>query len=305
MADVVKPDNEMIPLGLHLDIPNEVYHRSPGISNSGLSKIRQSGLTYWFERRNPKPRTEEMYLGDAFHVLVLEPKKFEEKYVKSEFKSFQSDAAKEYRENMKALGKTIIRSNPGICDIWQPSDWDRIHRMRDGIMANSLAFRLLDQNSGDSEVSGYWIDKHPITKTGKLCKIRMDRYNTANNVIVDLKSAVHAGITDFNYHVDKFRYNVQNAWYVDGMAAMQKPVNNFYFVVIEKNPPYQCCVYTLDPRSIAKGRMLYRHDLVKYAEYHNKYKETKADDSWPGYEAGPYNAEHCELEYINRFIPQY
>ena len=70
--------------GIYRGIPNDDYHRGPGISKSGLDLIRKSPAHYRAavtaaNDNRPEP-TPSQVLGTAFHMLVLEPAEFVRTY---------------------------------------------------------------------------------------------------------------------------------------------------------------------------------------------------------------------------------
>ena len=174
-------------------------------------------------------------------------------------------------------------STRGGSDIWNSSDWDMIHYMRDAIMAHPIASILIQ---GQVEQSVFWVDP----RTHKLCKARIDVFNQDHSVLVDLKSAADASYSGFQSSVHKYHYMIQAAFYTDGwtIAADCKVDLPFLFVVAEKQPPYAVACYKLEPEWIRVGREIYRRTLERFAECKNTdtwpcYPEEVRDLSMPGY----------------------
>lgn len=156
--------------------------------------------------------------------------------------------------------------------ILNPDQWKQIHGMRDAVMAHPAASALLTRIPGRAEQSIYWHD--PIT--GVLCRCRPDWWRN-DNLPIDLKTTEDASPEGFARSIAKFRYDVQAAFYLDGIElATGKRPQNFVFIAVEKKPPYAVGVYVLDAETLEIGRGLYREDLDNYA------KCAKAD-VWPGY----------------------
>ena len=66
-------------------LTNEEYHSLDYVSKSHLDLINKSPFHYWDryinpERVIPEP-TKAMFLGSAFHTIVLEPDLFEKEYI--------------------------------------------------------------------------------------------------------------------------------------------------------------------------------------------------------------------------------
>ena len=66
-----------------------------------------------------------------------------------------------------------------------------------------------------------------------------------------------------------FRYDVQAAWYLDGVnqgfAKGEQMFATFIFIAVEKEPPYGVGVYQLDEADVISGREKARSDLATYA----------------------------------------
>lgn len=170
-----------------------------------------------------------------------------------------SDVQAEWLENNQ--GRIILNQD----------QWDQIHGMRDSVMDHLSASALL-RAPGDAEMSVYWNDP----ETGVLCRCRPD-YWRHDNVVVDLKTTEDASPEGFARSIANWRYDVQAAFYTDGIkSATGRDVRAFVFIAVEKKPPYAVGVYVLDSASLELGRAQYRADLYVYAE-------CVEDESWPGY----------------------
>jgi exodeoxyribonuclease VIII len=287
------------PGNLYLNMPNELYHKGPGISKSGLDLIHRSPMHYKFYKENPKPPTDALFFGSALHTLVLEG---EEKFL-SEYTRFdmtrQSKEGKAVYQGIIDSGKTPIsgRMGTGGNPVWDASDWDTLFRMRDSVMKHYDASFFL--GTGIPELAGYWVDteksideldkENDFIRTAhgkefvgeeatyKLCKMKMDWYNHDLNFQVDLKSTTDASYTAFGRSVVDYRYYVQDAYYRHGMRYIGWPVDEFIFIAVEKEPPYGVAGYVLDSDAKQLGRSQFRRDLATYLE-------CKKMDFWPGYQ---------------------
>lgn len=276
-------------VGIFDGIPNETYHRGPGISKSGLDDINVSPLHYITKRRHPKPPTADMWIGTAFHMLVLEPDIFERDYIllpadapprptKRQLDAKNPSSAAmlsiAYWESWDAENsdKIPVSNKPGADPFWSPGEWDRLHYMRDAIASHPIASILLDPDQIKAEQSCIWVDP----ETRKLCKCRPDAINEAHNLAVDLKSTADASYTEFAKSCAKWRYHVQAAWYSDGLIEVNRPISAFIFVAVEKTPPWGVGIYVLNREARRAGRLEYRRNLETYAQCHRA-------DEWPSY----------------------
>jgi exodeoxyribonuclease VIII len=163
-------------------------------------------------------------------------------------------------------------ANNGTRSVLTQEQWDMLHGMREAVMAHPAASALLSKLPGKAELSVYWSD----AVTGSLCRCRPD-YWREDDLLVDLKTTEDASPEGFSKSIANYRYDVQAAYYLDGVnqATGRKP-RQFVFIAVEKKPPYAVGVYTLDAETLMLGRAQYQADLRTYAE-------CVANDNWPGY----------------------
>lgn len=163
-------------------------------------------------------------------------------------------------------------TNNGTRTVLTQEQWDMLHGMRDAVMSHPAAGALLSKLPGQAELSVYWND----SETGALCRCRPD-YWRQDDLLVDLKTTEDASPEGFSKSIANYRYDVQAAYYLDGVnqATGRKP-RQFVFIAVEKKPPYAVGVYTLDAETLMLGRAQYQADLLKYSV-------CLANDNWPGY----------------------
>lgn len=163
------------------------------------------------------------------------------------------------------------QNNPGRI-VLTPEQWEQLHAMAAAVHAHPAAGALLTSVPGEAEKSVYWRD----STTGVLCRCRPDWWRD-DNVIVDLKTTEDASPEGFAKSIANWRYDVQAAYYLDGIQqATRKRPKAFVFIAVEKKPPYGVGVYVLDSDSLELGRAQYQHDLRVYAE-------CVRTGEWPGY----------------------
>ena len=275
--------------GIRTDVSSSEYHHGPGISKSGLDLINLSPLHYKTYREHPKQPTRAFEIGSAFHKIVLEPDDFWNEYcvvpadAPKKPTAAQINAAKPSAKTIKQIawwdefnaeneGKLIITNTPGKDRFWNPGDYDRIMRMKESIENDPILSLLLNPTDIIAESSVYWFDQ----ETKRLCKCKPDARNIAHNCIVDLKSTQDASFTEFSKSMGKYRYHVQDAFYSDGLRAVGEPVEAFFFVAVESNPPYCANLLYCSQEQKRVGRIEYRRNL-------DTFNECKKADNWPGY----------------------
>lgn len=245
---------------------NQMYHADvTRISKSGLDLIAQCPAKYYEKYlnpdRQPEKKTEALVVGNAFHVLTLEPDVFPHYFIIKPSFSGTGSVAKREAFELEHADKEIISME----------QYDTIRRMRDSVMRHPIAVKLLCQ--GVAEQTNTWTDQF----TGAPCKSRMDWFDNKTRFIVDLKSTEDASDDGFSRSAFKYRYHVQAPYYFDGAVANGMQPNGFIFIAVEKKAPYLTNIFYMEDAEMEFGRNVYRRDLEKYME-------CRTNNHWPGYD---------------------
>ena len=263
----------------YVDISNEVYHESAGISSSGLKLLAQSPAHYWARYLDPareaRKRTPALVLGDQIHTAVLEPARYFQTYYplpeKFNRATKQGKADAEYHEAQAAdKGQVVItKDNHEICQ-----------RLTETVRDNPAADFLFNAD-GLIEQSFYWTESVVLPDTGEivevLCKCRPDKLLTGLNIILDLKSAEDASLSAFQRASFSYGYHISAAFYLRGVEAVLgiRPTA-FVIAAFEKESPFACSFFQFDNDALTQGNA----DVVRLLQ---RYAECLAADEWPGY----------------------
>lgn len=170
-------------------------------------------------------------------------------------------------------------NNPGRI-VLSEKDWNTLHAMREKLFDDPYAGKLLCLR-GIAEGSFYWYDPD----TGLLCRCRPD-YLTESGFCIDLKTTVDASEDGFAHSFQKWRYDVQHPFYLDGInhaidqaRLPRAKAREMIFIAQEKKPPYMVGVYRLDPEDVVLGRYEYKADLATLAK-------CERENHYPGYTSG-------------------
>lgn len=160
--------------------------------------------------------------------------------------------------------------------VLEQEQFDQLRNMQAAVMAHPVARRLMSR-PGKAEQSVYWID--PVT--GILCRCRPDWW-TDDDLIVDVKTCDDASPEGFRHSIEKWGYEVQDAFYTDGTTAVGRKPRAFLFLAIQKDAcvidgqSFGVAVYQMDDASRELGRAKYRNDLATVAE-------CERTGVWPNY----------------------
>lgn len=252
--------------GVYLDIPNDEYHSSAGISNTGLGQILQSPYHYWSHNLDParptRPQTRPQEDGHIAHCAILEPDEFVNRYVVGPQVSRATKAWKEFCEIHD--DKTVI----------QPDQYARAMRQRDAAWKIPEIAKALSK--GNPEVSAVARDPD----SGALCRVRPDFVHDVDDstvILVDVKTYSTADPAEFARQCARMSYHRQAAYYTDiYKIASGKVVAGFIFLSVEMLWPNAASAAVLDEDSMFAG-------LVQYQRALDLYAQCLEQDRWPGY----------------------
>ena len=210
----------------------EHYRKIPALNNSGMNNLAISPAHYLAGMESHKT-TPALEFGRAFHEAVLEPEVFEKHYV-----IFKGDkrtkAQRELYQSILDAGNEPIKE----------CDYETLLRIQDSVAKHPEAMEII--TSSKHEVTHTWNDE----ASGAACKCRTDCEHP--DYVADLKTTVSASKYDFMYSIRKYKYQRQAAFYLDGCKRQ-----SFYFIAVEKTPPYGVNVFLMSDTVIQEGRDLY------------------------------------------------
>jgi hypothetical protein len=307
------PDTELATIhfpgvGMFEDMPAHIYHKTEGLSASGLKLLSLSPKHYRMDKLNPKEPTEAMIKGTATHTLALEPEKIDTILVSGQCvgttKSGANAGAACRNSGVKLVGGRWycgvhgrgMTPDDGMGPVIAQADFDEAQAMARAVRADKAARRIIDASK--IEASFFWLEDvrfnvDGTTKTVQIpCKARMDMYAgdypVLGNMIADLKTCQRSARAEFEKDIAERRYDIQAAWYLDGAAKVLGGVSHpwFTFIAVESESTHNVSVYRSHPEMIDFGRMTYQSLLQDFAFC----QET---NFWPGYH--DHQIKECNL----------
>ena len=273
---------------LKKNFPIDQYHSDDGhISASRLKLMLKSPLHFRYPVKS-EPSTA-FDIGHAVHTLLLEPHLYDDEYfIYDPMKRPVPESNFAKKENKEWLAK-IKKENEGKIFL-STQEEEQCKTMVERVLEDPQAVELLS-GPGWNEASIHWMDWKRKVKL----KTRPDRIR-ANMVLVDVKTAQDASPAGFERAMGNFRYDIQAATQIDGVEAyFKKKVPYYFYIVIEKTPPYAHGIYLLRPEVIWSGRQSYKALL----EIYNECKEKK---EWPSY---GYWAKNLPDKTLRTQLPSY
>lgn len=264
---------------LNVEQEYNVYRQMDGVNFSLLKCYLDSPSHYKYEYDKYKQSTEvtdksEFVIGKAIHTFVLQRDIFETSFMKLDLskkpfpdKDFRNGDNKRWMQDEKLNAATLNKII--LTDI----EYDMVMQMGSNLLSNKVANKILQNATMEKPMS--WIDE----ESGVLCKGIADMDWKERGMVVDLKSCADASKSGFRKMLNLHKYYMQLPMYGDGLLANDGIVrDSFYFICVEKTPPYHVAVYELDEFAKEIGRRTYKA-LLKV------HKECVEKNEWKGYES--------------------
>lgn len=253
-----------------METTRQEYDSWKYINISTLLQGRKTMAEMKYAIDHPKAETDAMRIGTAVHAAIFEPDTFGEKVV-----TFSGRRSKTRKSAKKISKWDDFQADNADNTILTDKQMFEVIQVRDSIRKFEPLKTLL-ASKGRNELSIKWTDE----ETRLECKGRLDRVCEWNGqtVVLDLKKCQDASKDGFSRTLSDYGYHIRAAWYLDGLAAIQKGERRFFFILCEANPPYLCNWFDAhdDNGLIEEGRKVYRRLL-------REYKAAKESNVWPGY----------------------
>lgn len=219
------------------NITEAEYRKATGLSQSSLKEFLISPAHYLASIEKIKEPTKAMQFGTAFHANMLADEPTDIYAVKKKVDG-RSKEGRAYNEQfaLENAGKIVLDSE----------EHDKIISMADSVMANGFAGDVI-QSLTHKEFAVFG------TNHGIRLKGLIDGYNEKEGIVIDLKTAEDASPAGFRKAIWDRGYALQQVHYTWLLTNAGKPVNAFYFIAIEKEPPYAVGVYTINKDSLANA----------------------------------------------------
>lgn len=234
-----------------MDDRKDVNKRVLSHSSLGWFKRSPAYFKHMIEQ-DDQPETDALIFGNVFHTMVLEPDKFDSRYfILNEEERPEKNKTMASKENK--LWKAAQLEAAGDKRLIGSTDKKNAENMAESLFrkagdlirgANEYE-RRIDWRREGVDLKGFIDIDHDI-------------------FMADLKTAADAtphqwqrkAYWDFNSHR-------QAAMYLDGDAkGLYTGDKDFYFIVVEKKPPYLVSIHLVGKNKIAEGMTQYK-ELIK------------------------------------------
>lgn len=272
LQEVVSPliDDTTIEIGIDeclaagangMMIPNEVYHKLPGISGSNLQLLAESNR-HLDNRHLFFARTPALTFGTLLHTMVLEPDDVDKNY--TVMPKFGTKA--QTGISIEAATKQFLEDNADKTII-DAETYKKAERMARNVRA--ICGHIIDK--GIKERSLF------VDHKGLILKSRLDIDLEAEGDDYDLKS-ITLGIKEFSnavleQHIKKFKYHWSAAFRNIIRRELGKPVRDNYLIFCNTGPGHMVRVVKMRPVWIQEAEWQVE-DLLNARRY---YLSTRVD----------------------------
>lgn len=254
--------------GVYPNIAADVYHSWRAVSASLLKVVASRTLAHAraYMHEADADSTDAMAFGSAYHAMVLEPEVFEKRY--------------------RIVAKMIRRGKEWDALVDQAGGADRIlfdvdvaemRAMHEALRSQTRTRKLIAVR-GACEVCVVWDDQ----TTGLRCKARIDKLlPEPHNIMLDIKTATSADPAAFCRSAADYGYDIQAAFYAEGVRMTTGRECRYILIPQEKEPPYLSSLIDahderVTPTGAACGDVKWREAIARLAD-------ALRSDQWPGY----------------------
>jgi hypothetical protein len=248
---------------------------NPSLSRSTIKDLisKTPRHAFWnHPKLNPDFKPEESEakfdIGTAAHSIFLEGDNIA---VKIDADDWRTTKAKEARDTARADGKVPL-----------------LAKQYDGVMAMVQQAHLalcksdlsLAIDQGDSELTYIW-----QLADDTYCRCRPDWINKERTIILDYKTTSQLAHPEmFSRNITTYGYDIQDAFYKQGVHAIEETEPTFVFMVQEIEAPYLCAFIELDVQFQDMGEQKVKRGVQIW-------RECMKSGVWPSYANNIYTIE--------------
>ena len=242
-----------------------VYREAEGLANSDALMVEHNPGNFVWSKSAPRnlAKSKTTDIGTALHCAILEPEKYKDHIIVSEFKG---RTAKGFESEQKENKDKVVLTK---------DEYDQVNLMTKSVLSHPSAKSVLSLK-GDCESSVFVTDKD----TGAKLKCRPDKDAVESaGVIIDVKTT--ANIDDWRSNKEwinplyKFNYGHGASFYTDVLEQHYKTeIDSFVFIVIQNSVElgrYPVAVFQISKSELIDLGFWDRHriNISNFSRYKN------------------------------------
>lgn len=271
-------------------MPAKVYHARPEISKHRLDLMADCPLKFAHangiikcetgDEEEPKKEKAALKLGNQLHALMFTPEQFAADY-----------AIEPKGMPKRPTQKQLEAKNPKAEHVEAEKVWVEFETANKGreVLDRVTYFQLTGMRDSlyrDERTAAFLVHEaltetaifRDCPETGIRLRHMLDRSYPWARKLADLKTARSAKREFFAKDAFEYRYDVQAFLYADAMRQLlgEDELPEFFFVIVETDPPYATNVIQAPPEYMEKGQERWR-------EVRDLYLRCKESNTWPSY----------------------
>lgn len=284
---------KIIENGIHTDISILDYHANKThLSATGLKMARKSlkEFQWWQQGKMPVNNGPHFSFGNAFELALLDKVAFSAGvgiFPDAEFVAMALDSNSSLVKPRSSKVYTEAADKWDVANMGRyrindtgPESWEAIQCMLESCYQDKIIQALIKNT--EYQLSLFWKDE----ETGLNLKTRPDVCKRKKNVVVNVKTILDGSPSGFSKELAKYDYPLQACIEITGCIAtgLMESVDEYYWLVVEKVPPYNATIYQFDVED-----QKYFMDELRYVLI--KTKRAFDEGLFPGY------SDRAENEY--------
>lgn len=238
-----------------IKLEDREYFAIDAISASLLKRVYNKEF-YEVLNKVENSKNDAMKFGSLVHCMVLEPDEFNNRYAVMQELNLRTKEGKESKNlfELENRDKEIVTQ-------------DELRRAQNCLKSLENAKLLKIFKRGLKE-------QVALFKMQDLnCKSKIDFYDEKNGLLIDLKTTSKSG-EEFLKDCKKFHYNLQMAFYHDGLVQLGKEIKKVLIVGIQNQKPFKITIAELEQDELEVGRDKYNLaiKMLNKIKSDNKYK---------------------------------
>ena len=241
---------------MYSDLSNQEYHSlNQHVSSSFVKSVAKHSIDRAMLKLDATPA---LLFGDAMHTYFESREQFHKRFVIFDDEEIIKDILERrpdittpsMTKDYKIYKSDFESSLDPDQSVISAYDMDRIKHMYNSAVTNEGLKSIYDMYDYDEFWDEYSFISEEEDLWGLKYRVRPDRMLVLDMeplAIIDWKSCQDASEKAFRSDFWRYRYDLQAVFYCDVLSI---PAQNFYFVAIEKEFPYNTAVYSLSEETI-------------------------------------------------------
>lgn len=254
---------------IHQEIISRIMSHEDHLSYSSMKAFMDSPKSFIQYKLGKKEQTDSMLYGAMLHCLILEPEKFEERYLalddtemKEKIGGAKPTATKQYKE-----WKAAVIANANGRTVISPSEMEHARIVALNVRNNRAAAPLIFSEGAENEVGVEW-EFINFKFRGYIDRMKKGKFK------LDIKSMPDAQQRSAQRTIINERYYVQAAMYNEATGTDDP----FYIIAVDKKGGVS--VHNLHKNLIAQGKEEYQNAVTAFNRCILKDKWDESYEFW-------------------------